>query len=85
MRRLSRAPAGTPTVEIDFHAGKLSARLPSSSGWVPLTTAGAPARYHADVPGQSVAIEFETVNGIVTGVVVDPGAGNPRLTLMRMR
>lgn len=74
---------GTPVVEIDFRAGKLSAKLPSSSGWVTLATAGGPARYHADASAQDVVLEFEIVNGTVTGVVLNRGSTQPKLKLQR--
>jgi hypothetical protein len=76
---------GTPVVEVDFHAGRLSARLPSAAGWVALADTAMPARYRADGPAPDVFLEFEAANGMVAGVVLDRGAGQGKLTLRRLR
>ena len=81
----SAAPGGTPMVEVDFRAGKLSARLPSFPGWVAIAATGAPARYRADVPAQDVFPEFEIANTTVTGVVLDVGPTRPTMKLQRLR
>jgi hypothetical protein len=81
----SRAPGGEPVAEVDFRGGKLSARLPPAPGWVTLASAGTPTRYRVDISAQDVFVEFEVVNGTVTGVVLDPGSAQPRLKLQRLQ
>jgi hypothetical protein len=77
--------ADKPLVEIDFRDGKLSAKLPASPLWVVLANSDVAARYRAEVPSQDISIEFEVVNGTVSGLVLDPGTGHPRMALVRMR
>jgi hypothetical protein len=43
------------------------------------------ARYRADVPAQEVFLEFETTNGVVTGVVLDRGPAQGRMRLQRLQ
>jgi hypothetical protein len=74
-----------PLVEIDFHRGRLSAKLPMAASWVTLTNADVPTRYRAEVLSRDVSIEFEVVNGNVTGLVVDPGTGQPKMRLAYIR
>jgi hypothetical protein len=71
-----------PLVEVDFHEGRLAAKLPLAASWVALANAGVPTRYRSDVPSQQVSIEFEVANGAVTGLVVDPGTGQPKMRLI---
>lgn len=71
-------------MEIDFHLGRLSAKLPSTTSWVALTNADVTTRYRAEVPSQEVSIEFEFVNGTVTGLVVDLGTEQPKMKLVYM-
>jgi hypothetical protein len=73
-----------PLVEVDFHEGRLSAKLPMAPAWVVLTNADIATRYRAEVPSQQVSIEFEVVNGTITGLVVNPGTGQPKMTLVRI-
>jgi hypothetical protein len=71
-----------PLVEIDFHLGRFSAKLPMTTSWVALTNTDVPNRYRAAFPSQEVSIEFEVVNGTVIGLVVDPGTGQPKMRLV---
>ncbi|HXB69849.1 MAG TPA: hypothetical protein VNY05_16470 [Candidatus Acidoferrales bacterium] len=73
-----------PLAEVDFRDGRLSAKLQMAPSWVVLTNADVATRYRAEVPSQQVSIEFEVVNGTVTGLVVDPGTGQPKMRLVYM-
>jgi hypothetical protein len=69
-------------VEIDFHLGRFSAKLPMTTSWVALTNTDVPTRYRADVPSHEVSIEFEVVNATITGLAFDPGTGQPKMRLI---
>jgi hypothetical protein len=74
--------ADKPLVDIDFHDGRLSAKLPVTASWVALSNADVPTRYRAEVPSQQVSMEFEVANGTVTGLIVDLGTGQPNMRLV---
>jgi hypothetical protein len=76
---------GTPVVDVDFRGGRLSAKLPASSGWVTVSKDTTSDRYRADLPAQDVWLAFETVNGTVTAVVLQSGAAQPGLRLQKRR
>lgn len=74
--------ADSPLIEVDFHDGRLSAKLPISASWAPLSSDDVPTRYRAEVPSQQVSIEFEVANGTVTGLLLNLGPERPTARLV---
>jgi hypothetical protein len=71
-------------VQVDYRGGQLSATLPASSTWVSLETTRAPSRYRANLTSREVFLEFETVSGIAARLILDSGAGQPKMNLVRV-
>jgi hypothetical protein len=74
----------SPSIEIDYRDGKLSARLASSGAWVNLASDNDPNKFRLAQPSQTVIIEFEPGAGGAAGLTLDQGDGQPTIKLVRV-
>ena len=81
--RYARQSGGAPAVDVDFHAGTLSARLGGSGPWTPLTANGGPMHYLLETPAGRLTLDFEVVAGSVGRLTLDAGGTTVKLMLVR--